>query len=114
MLEQFKDKINPTEGTISIKISKHNLFEPTVTPITVSRIVVGDTEFLLQREPNMMLVFQHISPNTGTRVSRLDMTKVPKAEQHQIIFAWSSKEVRIYMGVPNQGEPVQGDYKKLT
>jgi hypothetical protein len=106
--------INPIKGSISFNVKNHNLFEETITPITVDRYVIKDVEFLLQREPGMKLVFQHISPQYGTRISRLELNKVPKAREHMIVFLWSPEEIRIYMGVEGQGQPVQGDYIKVS
>ncbi|SRR6266498_4675786 len=112
--DRYLSHIDPAQGSISFTVGDHNLFQETVTPLTIDRYVIDDTEFLLQREPNMTLVFQHISSQYGTRISRLDMNKVPKSSEHLIVFTWSPEEIRIYMGVERFGPPVQGDYVKVT
>ena len=114
MLSNHKDKINPREGSITFKISNHHLFTPSSDVITVDRFMVKDTEFLIQREPNMSLIFQHSSPETGTRISKLDLNEVGQAPKHFLAFTWSDKEVVLYMGIDGGRKIVQGKYQKLT
>ena len=113
ILHKFASIINTDSGSISFTVGNHNLFEETVMPITIDSVQVNGTEFLLQREPDMKLVFQHKSPKSGTRISRLDLRKVLKSTEHMILFTWSPEEIRIYMEVKGRA-PVQGDYIKVT
>ena len=115
VFEKFKDNVNPNIGSFTFKVSNHNLFQPTTGPMKIARVIVKDTEFLLQRESNMMLVFQHVNPKTGTRISRLDINDVGEAKQHMFVLIWSEKEIRVYMGVtiPPGRKPVQGDFQKV-
>jgi len=112
--ENFRDRVDPDTGSITFKISNHNLFEPTTEPLTMARVIVKDTEFLLLREANMMLVFQHVSPRTGTRISRLNINEVGKAQQHMFALTWGD-EIRVYMGatIPQRGKMIQGDFQKV-
>lgn len=108
-------RIDPNVGTITFRISNHNLYTDIPVPITIDRYVVEDAEFLLQREPDFILVFQHTSSRYGTRVSRLDMKRVKRQGPHRIVFVWSEKEVRLYFGVDGgRDPPIQGDYQKLA
>ena len=105
--------LDPDKGTIAVTLVDHNLFQETITPITIDRYAVDYAEFLLQREPSKRLVFQHISPQYGTRISRLDLNNVRESREHLMVFTWSPEEIRIYFGVKGRGSPVQGDYVKV-
>lgn len=105
--------LNPNIGTIAVTLVDHNLLQETTIPITIDRYIIDNVEFLLQREPTMRLVFQHISPQYGTRLSRLDLAKVPQSREHLMVFTWSPEEIRIYFGVKGRGAPIQGDYVKV-
>lgn len=115
LFEKFKDNVNPNVGSFTFKVSNHNLFQPTPGPMNIARTIVKDTEFSLQRESNMMLVFQHVNPTTGTRISRLDINEVGEAKQHVFILTWSEKDIRVYMGMTNPPgrKIVQGDFQKV-
>ena len=112
MLSEFKDQINPEVGTITFTMSNHNLFDGIDSIITIDRFSVGDSEFLIQKEPNLTLIFQHKNPKTGTRISRLDLNKVGTAKTHRIVFTWGDNDVNLYFGIDGQ-EPVKGEYQKL-
>jgi len=113
IFHKFASIINTDSGSISFTVGNHNLFEETVKPITIDSVQVNGTEFLLQREPDMKLVFQHTSPKFGTRISRLDLRKVPKSIENMIVFTWSPEDIRVYIEVKGR-TPVQGDYIKVT
>jgi hypothetical protein len=113
MFHKFASIINTDSGSISFSIGNLNLFRESVEPITIDSVQVNGTEFLLQREPDMKLVFQHTSPKFGMRISRLDLRKVPNSIENMIVFTWSPEEIRVYMEVKGQA-PVKGDYIKVA
>ena len=78
MFHKFASIINTDSGSISFTVGNHNLFEETVKPITIDSVQVNGTEFLLQRDPDMKLVFQHTSPKFGTEDIKIRFTQSTK------------------------------------
>jgi hypothetical protein len=76
MFHKFASIINTDSGSISFTVGNHNLFEETVKPITIDSVQVNGTEFLLQRDPDMKLVFQHTSPKLDIKIRFTQSTKI--------------------------------------
>ena len=115
-LSEFKDKINPKQGTIEFNISNENLFSDNSQTKIIDEVLVHDTKFALHRTKDMMLIFSHTSPDHGRRLSKLNLDDVGNAQRYSITFTWSDDKVILYIGafgVESRGLII-GDFEKIN
>jgi tetratricopeptide (TPR) repeat protein len=93
---KIKD-INENEGTIIFTTSDSNLFE-SVGDIIIFDFPVGSSRFILRRDANFNLFFEHISIQTGIRVAKINLSEFKKCDKLFIALTWSRKENKLSLG----------------
>jgi len=103
--------LNSDKGTMMFWVTNSNLLTKG-GEMTVYQSKVEDTEYLIKRDRDMNLIFQHNSPKYGKRISQLNLNQVEKGKHHIIIFSWSPKEVKLHMAL-KKGKIINGTFKKI-
>lgn len=97
IMKQIQDKICRPEGTLEFKFSSDSLFEPKDPGGIILDIIAGAHYFKIEKN-FMRLLFYHSSPGTGTRVATIDLRGVKQAPKVRIVFTWTPKEIKTYIG----------------
>ena len=91
-------ELNEDEGTIVFTIGRSNLFDKSLEDIIIFDFPVGGSRFILKRDMDFNLVFEHISIQTGIRVAKVDISRFEECDKLFISLAWSKMNNTLYVG----------------
>lgn len=103
ILEEIRESIRRTEGTVKFEYTSRDAFSTDPTEGVFLEIVAGAHLFRLERGRPRVLRFFHTSPGTGTRVATIDLSDAPAFDKAFMLFGWSPTRIKLCCGprVPN-------------
>jgi len=108
IIKKSMNDLNEDEGTIVFTINRSNLFDRSLEEIIIFDFPVGDSRFILKRDMDFNLVFEHISIQTGIRIAEIDISKYEECDKLFISLTWSKINNTLYVGCSD------GTKEKLT
>jgi len=108
IIKNSMNDLNEDEGTIVFTISRSNLFDRSLEEIIIFDFPVGDSRFILKRDIDFNLVFEHISIQTGIRIAEIDISNYEECDKLFISLTWSKTNNTLYVGSSD------GTKEKLT
>ncbi len=95
IFEKNKEEMNCPVGSVSFRLSDHNLFDQPTENIKIFEIATGRRVFSLQRNSEMLLSFIYSSPGLGTRIASINMNKLPPSKILFVQLKWNTENISI-------------------
>jgi len=96
--DQIREALKRPEGTFMFNYTFDGLFDPSLGSGILLEIPTGQILFRLERDSELTLNYYHSSPGTNTRVSTIDLKKLPKSNTIKIFLTWSPEKIGLSVG----------------
>lgn len=116
ILEELKEKMKISEGTLSFKYTSNDLLNPETLWWVIFENIAWWHIFRLVRTDGLSLDFYYSSPWTGTRLASIDLSKIgSESTSFLVIFTWSPEKIQLHIWPLNpRWELLSVEWKKAN
>lgn len=94
-------------GTFMFSYVSQDLFDMKKQGGIVLEIAAKGQVFRIERDHNLLLLFYHFSPGTGSRVATIDLKTIQPSSNLTISFTWTPSAIALYCWSNEHGKEMQ-------